>query len=480
MNQTDFGNKAMTWTLLARTAGAVAMAMTAVACGGEAATGGAAHPESGGPSKADPVSPLKLAHYSTPNAVKGFVFDRTGPKPKVRFDGQTDIVELEMEADPKSAGSFFFKGTDGKPWIHVSEGGSVSLLTSGRPETVLRDTDAKPLGEPTKRWTAGAEATAKEAAKDDNDRIREKLTAMSVLSKMAGTKPEDSGNLNAIAKAFETATPDMIVHFASRGAYEFKWMPASNFIGDADHAGGIWGYPTKTPWSKTATGAAKYGAIIVAETSGPSKIPVYRYVDSSAFEDANLLGPGRGHRIRVLEAEGFPQPMAENTPGLVWAVHDGTVVFVSADGGRYQTILYGDTVIKAKGASPFESGPGAVANWPAPLQHSLWNEEALQLAVKGHALPENADASLQNAAKAFRECADKVWDSSKKEATALENDRNATSSKARQLYEKTAQVVRKTCAKHVKEYDDSLTKLVEERDKARKSLFEKFKAKFGK
>src|SRR5687767_5890747 len=42
---------------------------------------------------------LRLGHYSSPDGAVGFVLDRTGPKPKIRIDRTTDIVELEPETE---------------------------------------------------------------------------------------------------------------------------------------------------------------------------------------------------------------------------------------------------------------------------------------------------------------------------------------------------------------------------------------------
>src|SRR6185369_7458868 len=42
---------------------------------------------------------LKVAHYATGDGVVGLVFDRTGDKPKLRVDGEQDVLELTVEEE---------------------------------------------------------------------------------------------------------------------------------------------------------------------------------------------------------------------------------------------------------------------------------------------------------------------------------------------------------------------------------------------
>ena len=59
---------------------------------------------------------LKVSHYATADGMVGLVLDRSGAQPKLRLDGQRDVLELTVEADGnyQTVDRWLFRGPDGQ------------------------------------------------------------------------------------------------------------------------------------------------------------------------------------------------------------------------------------------------------------------------------------------------------------------------------------------------------------------------------
>ncbi len=89
---------------------------------------------------------LRIGHYSSGDGLVGFVFDRTGPKPKYRLDGTSDVVVLEPKGS-SSNGSTDLAVPGYGVVIRIGAYGPVTYFRGPRAEAVpmARDADADPL-----------------------------------------------------------------------------------------------------------------------------------------------------------------------------------------------------------------------------------------------------------------------------------------------------------------------------------------------
>jgi hypothetical protein len=108
----------------------------------------------------------------------GFVLDRTGAKPKIRMDGQNDIIALNVRED-RSAGElrgYYFDHPNGQAVVYLTKSGELRYLHGNDELKVSRDKAAEALGTPdvagepkligvSLRRTVGASPMTDEAAR---------------------------------------------------------------------------------------------------------------------------------------------------------------------------------------------------------------------------------------------------------------------------------------------------------------------------
>jgi hypothetical protein len=416
------------------------------ACGGAAAP--AETPAKPAPSASPSATPddgvfrpitqaqLQVGHYASPDGMVGLVIDRTGPKPKIRMDGDKDIVELTPEED-RFAGELRghnLRAPDNTIRLYITKGGGIRTW-KGRDEVWLTsDKPAEPLGKAT---IAGEPVKPKPVYED----LVARLTAIAVRTKMPDMKPEDSARIDKIALAVDKATADMFVRYEK---HEGTWLPGEHVTPESVRGMGFGGVAHKTDdaWDKNAKGLAKWGG------------------KAWGFSEYG----SRGNHLWVMHREGYPPKLAEHTPGLVWEVDGTRAVFVALDGGRYEVDLSsGD-----KGTS-LDAGAGPVASWPAPIQHALLGfDEVTRLANAG-GVPQKAADDAMALDDEWNKCAQKTW----KQAERLVDTGKMNEAVRKDWVKK----VETTCAKSIKALDASLTATIEERVKLRTELFEKAKAK---
>ena len=112
------------------------VAAGSIACGGNGA--------SSSPSST-PAGKLRLGHYSSGDGLVGFVLDRSGPVPKVRIDGTSEVLELEIRRSSRTSTDLV--NHDKHIGIAVDDDGSVvfSQRGAGPNKEMHRDGDASPL-----------------------------------------------------------------------------------------------------------------------------------------------------------------------------------------------------------------------------------------------------------------------------------------------------------------------------------------------
>jgi hypothetical protein len=404
--------------------------------------------------------PSQLGHFASPDGMVSLVVDRTGAQPKIKMDKESSVTQFFMEEarDKGNLVGHWLNGPDGKHWFYLGTSGEfyfvkpevrkgVDLYSIGSVGVALRrDADAKALGAATKKGIASAAPE-----KTSQEKVVEQLQAISVLQKFPKFKPEDSGNLASVAQAFQSMEQSMLVRLSSQGAANAKWAPSSDLIGNTQQGlGGIIdGYPADQAWDKASNGLAKHGGIMLGrvEYSHPSQ-------------------------LRVHQLRGWPNPVLPGTPGIIWMVSSTKVVFVSLDGGRY-------TIETQNEGTPVEMGAGDLAKWPAPLQHTLIDIDAIRAFAKGAAIPDPTAQSFGTLSDAWWSCVNKVWEAGKKEEEKLHGkyEKLATLPKA---YEAKAT---KECEPSKKALETELLSFIEARSKERLAVYEKAKARvlsFGK
>jgi hypothetical protein len=118
------------------------MAAPIFACGGSSQPSAASSTASPG---ASPAGKLRLGHYSSGDGMVGFVLDRTGPVPKVRLDGTSEVVNLEIRRTSHT--SMDLVSHEKHLGIAVDDDGSVvfSQRGAGPNREMYRDADASAL-----------------------------------------------------------------------------------------------------------------------------------------------------------------------------------------------------------------------------------------------------------------------------------------------------------------------------------------------
>jgi hypothetical protein len=379
-----------------------------------------------------------------------FALDRTGDHAKVKFDGKADVIELTQVDDVKfgERRGWDLLSPDGTRILYMTNDGSISVYTkTGQsPATCRAPSDPLPAA-----TVAGQYVRPKTPA----ELATEQLAPLTVMKKLAGFKPEESGNLARVGEALAQADASMFVRISPSGAAAAAWAPASAHIGDVIQGlgGRFSASQTDDAFDAKAPGLRKYGGVINAP-----KPPF-----------------GERARLHMWTAKGFPQPLLADTPGVVWELVNGSAVFVTFDGGRYELSL------SASDKGPlFVPGLAPVASWPAPLQHALVDVDSARALAKGNAIPAAGGAQIEALDDAWFNCVNDQW---KKGEDRLEKIAASTGSmndkrgKALQVRAEAEQSLPKVCGPAQAKLEKGLVQLIEARNKERLSLFGTVKAR---
>jgi hypothetical protein len=424
-----------------------ALALTVAACGGNSPApetpppASSATPAASGTMRPLTQAQLEVAHYKSADGMHGFVLDRTGDKAKLRIDGQTDIIELTRHEDRHSGTlrGYWLVTPKGHRPVFISVDGNVRYLRGQDEFAMLSDKPADPLPAAT---VTGTYVEAPPAYQVTIDR----LTPLTVKAKLTQFKVEDSANPAKVKEAILAASPDMFVHFVSRGqtgSAHFAIVP-SQFEGIA--FGGVSRH-SEDKWDPKAKGGlAKFGG----------------------HNHGNSEYGSQGNHIEVQALKGYPGALADNTPGLVWDMEGTHATFVTLDGARYRVDL---SEAHDKGVN-LEAGAGPVSGWPAPLAHGLLNVPQVTSLVKAGALPQKTADELLALDEEWNQCAQKTWKGAQKlidSGKATENDRKEWVKK-----------VETACKKSVDKQEKMLVQIIEARLKERQATFDAAKGKLGK
>ncbi|MCU0659245.1 MAG: hypothetical protein MUF64_29495 [Polyangiaceae bacterium] len=416
----------------------IAMALLAAACSAPPPPSTPAPAASSAPTAAKPATDgqVKLGHFASADGMHGFVLDRTGEKPKLRIDGANEIIELTVKEDrPRGElAGYSMIGPDGTRHLYLSVGGSLRWFKGGKDELpVTKDKDAEPLGEATAKGEYKKPPPAYEAFVNE-------VKGVAVMSKLKGFKSEDASSLARVGEAFQQAEAPMFFRFSARG--ETSFLP--QLKATPDSVSGI-GY-----------GGSEFG-------TGDELTKKY---DKLAALGVRLWGNHQPRHLgnHVLTRSLKDVRLPEGMPGLVWEVNDATAVFVALDGGRYEIPLYnvekGPTLLK---------GAGPDASWPAPAQDSYADVSMISAMAKIGAAPQKVVDELVAADDDWNKCAQKGW---------KEVDRKLDSGKMDMASMKDhARKVEKNCGKSIDKMAATLLAYIEERQAARKALFDKSKAR---
>jgi hypothetical protein len=392
------------------------------------------------------------AQWKSGDGLVGLVFDRSGSVVKMKADGDKDIVQLTPE-ERRRAGQL--EGTNyvnpkGQTVIFVSTHGGMEYYR-GRDTFRLSPTaKAEALGAPTVAGTPVKEKLV-------NEILGAKLMASSVRVKLPAFTTNDASNPEKVADALSKVDAAMLVSYSAKsGAATFDELPYG--VSGVGY-GGV-AYKSETKFDKAGKGLAKFGGVVKGFSEYKSQ----------------------GNHMIVQTLEGYPGPLAEGTPGVVWEVDENftTAIFVALDGGRYRVDISYSTV-NEKGA-PLMTGAPAAAAWPAPIQHAWAGvSEITGLAKIGGATKAVSD-DIIGADDAWNKCAQDEWKKAKPEVEKLgmtDMNWSAKDARAAKLNEVWNERVRKTCKAHTDRLEKAVTTFTEDRVKVRMAMFDKAKAKFA-
>jgi hypothetical protein len=395
---------------------------------------------------------LKIAHFLSEDGTIGFVLDRSGSPAKVRFDGEKDIIELTFEEDLRAGErrGIYYRRPDGRNVLYISSlNGSIKVFTPTSGLFVRSDRNAPPLPKSTVKGQYKPPKSMYEMAVEE-------LTPRSVMAKFPRFRPEDSGNLTEVAKAFKVIDATMLVRINGTGSANAQWAPASQRIGDVTQGlgGGVSPWPLRDrKWDRNATGLARYGAILVDDH------PEFAYPS----------------RLKLMALDGWPAPLAPDTPGIIWAVYDGMLIFVTLDGGRYQISLSGTD---ENSGYPVTLGLAPEACWPAPLQHSLVDVDTIRGLVKGEAIPDKVGEGIEALDDGWFRCVNGVWQSTRTELEKIEALALSQNEKDGRLVgakKAASQQAIQQCDGEKAKLEKGLVAFIEARDTERINLYEKVK-----
>jgi hypothetical protein len=266
----------------------------------------------------------------------------------------------------------------------------------------------------------------------------EELDAISVVKKL-GFKPEDSGNLAKVGEAIEKADKSLYVTYQAK-TDAATFAPAPETIGGTTYAGASGGgYPLEDD-NKEKIGP--FGGVLRGWTTDTG-----------------------GGYIRLYTPK--KKILADKTPGLVWEAGSTSVVFVTLDGGRYRVDVSHQTV---EAGAPLAKGIGPSANWPTPVQDSIYDSSAIQYLAKSGAIPMATHEAVEKIDEEWRTCVNK-------EAKGLPDKLEKPGANRRKVLEAYFPATRKKCAAPEKKMVKLFTTFAEARTKERLALFEKAKTK---
>jgi hypothetical protein len=392
---------------------------------------------------------LTVSHYASRDGTLGLVLDRSGPHPKARMDGEKDIVELTMMEDRSAGGrrGWYLKTPTGSNMLYLGVNGNLKLFTKRDTFPLNSDKAADPLPSPTITGQYHEPKSSYQAT-------IEQLTTNTVLKRLQGYKPQDSGNLAKVQEALLAAPPEMFVHLTDAGAKAARWAPASAHIDNVNQGlGGAFRGAGDVAWDpKGKTGLAKYGGKLVS----------------------NLVEYGSPNRLRVHEIEGWPTPMAAKTAGVLWELNDGTIVFVAVDGGRYEISVSSDPTPLV------EAGAGPAASWPPPMQHALLDVDSIRGLAKGGAVPEATGKEVEKTDDGWFNCVNDIWKNTKTQLDKTEASASSANDKWGRMngIQKSAELsVPTKCGPEQKKLDAWLVTFIESRSAQRKALYDKMSAR---
>ncbi len=393
---------------------------------------------------------LQVAHFMSMDGTVGFVLDRSSSPAKLRFDGERDVIELTLEEDLQAGErrGIYYKRPDGRNAIYISsQDGSIKVFTPTTGLRVHSDRKAAPLPKPTVRGQYKAPKSMYEMAVEE-------FTPRSVMAKFPRFRPEDSGNLFEIAKAFKLIDASMLVRINGTGSTNAQWAPASQRIGDVTQGLGgslnLWPLRDRN-WNRNEPGLARYGAILVD--------------DRPEF--------GRPSRLRLVSLQGWPAALAPDTPGIIWGVVDGALIFITLDGGRYQISLSGTD---ENSGYPVTLGLAAEACWPPPLQHSLVDVEGIRALAKGEAIPDKVGEEIEALDDGWFNCVNGVWKETQAELDKLEaqaGDPNEKNGRLAGMKNAASHKALRQCEGEKGKLEKGLVAFIEARNAERMALYEK-------
>ncbi|HEU4406331.1 MAG TPA: hypothetical protein VFS43_13785 [Polyangiaceae bacterium] len=422
---------------------AAVVMVAAAGCGGGGAAPKPAQSAASSPSD-DPVkvtgatpAQVKLGHFVTPDGRHGFVLDRTGAKAKLQVDGSKDVVELTEEEARKHGDLEGYNYLDpaGKKRIFISKGGGLRYFVGGEEYSANHDKGAKALGSAT---VAGAPKKEEPAWKARSA----ELEAKSVV-KTQGLRPEDASDLKKVEAAFAKADAGSFYRYVERDKGG-GWAPKLD-VAPSNVSGPGFG---RQRWKTDEAEAAKH-----------KKLAAYGAV-ITGYSDAQ----SRGNHV-IAELKDHRPALASGTPGVVWAVDDSSVTFVSFDGGRYVV----DLAQAPEKGSPLEPGAGPEGAWPKPVQDPFLDYGDVGRLVKVGAAPRSVQDDLEKADDAWNACAQKAWkpaDAKIEVGKFKLEDAKALSVKAQA-----------SCRKHLDQFETALVAYLDQRKAERAALYDKAKAR---
>ena len=395
----------------------------------------------------------KLGHWVSADGMVGLVIDRTAAKPRIRWDGSKDIIELTPQEDRDTKGQllgYHFVSPDGAKVLYLSASGNWVYHRGKDDLPMQRDADAPPLPVP----TISGEPPKAQKVLLSWESLAADLKAVAVRTKWPNYTPEDSGNLAKVAQALQATDASMLVHFVSDKNHGHRWAPVSERIGTTEYSGLTGYYPANRPWDPKKGGLEKHGGILAGDSTYGS----------------------RGNHIQLTQPEGYPPLLADNTPGIIWEVNSTSVVFVTLDGGRYLVDL-GDREMETKPV--FAKGLPPADQWPSPLQHTLLGPEHVDYLSRAGIIPKTTFTNLETLDEAWDTCTQKAWNGAKPDMDALEQsglDVSARDAKRRAILEKWSAKVDRECAPCVAKLEATLLAIIDTRNKERLAIYEKAKA----
>jgi hypothetical protein len=436
-----------------------------------AACGGAQNPpapaKSGNTGEIRPVTQAQenVGHFKTADGVYGLILDRSGPKPKVKIDGQSDIIELTMIEDRVTrsgqgpAGSllgYVLLAPDRTKVLYIGVNGNIRYFHGKDVLDINTDAPADPLGPAT---VAGPLAPEPPKEKTAWDLEKEKLNAIAVRTKFSDFTEKDAVNLSRVGDAFAKADAGMFVTFINANS-SGVWNPTITRSGGS---GSLGCEPAKPPQQddEAKQPLMKYGGWLRAE---------YTWGDftTDPVKEAWIA-------LHVPKC----QRLAAQTPGLIWSLDSGSAVFVTLDGGRY-SVSVGENTSTFK--PNFQVGVPPAASWPAPLQDELLDARSVQEMAENGAIPQAVGDAFKARADGWEACAKKVF---KKAQSELEANMTVDGMQFYVSKNKNALVLRryntkaKTECKDYAAQEAALLAFIAAREKDRQALYAKAKQRIS-